>query len=319
MTGQEIKDLFEISYGANRRPAGGLEENGGFLHVSGAKNYFDSTRPAGDRILGIFIQRDGDLVPIELDDWYLITTNAFTATGGDSLTPFATAYAEGRVQDTGAIDWEQLRDYMAEPQYLNGTVDPVIEDRINDLNGEALPVELQVLLLNQSVNNLRDRINNLEETNDELLVELERLQQQLNDMIGDLEDKDADIDALLKAIQALEARIAALEAEVGAEPTPTPEPEPEESEPALPTPAPGNGGSTDGTDGSGGTGDTDSTPGAPGSTNTPPTSAGEKTGQNALPATGTNMENTLYAGLTIIFTGGVLFVISKRKEGKKVS
>src|SRR5699024_11928141 len=43
----------------------------------------------------------------------------------------------GRVKDIGEIDWEQLRDYMVEEDYLNGIVDPEREDRIVDLKGES--------------------------------------------------------------------------------------------------------------------------------------------------------------------------------------
>ena len=318
LSGAELRELFEISYGANQRPAGGLEENGGFLHVSGMEIYFDSTRPAGERIVEMFVNIDGQLVPIVDTETYTVTTNAFTAQGGDGLTPLATAYAAGRVQDTGAIDWEQLRDYMIEEQYLNRVVLPMREGRINDLRGQGIE-EFRVTQLRNRMDAVQDALMSLAKTYPVLLDEIEELQGQLAALKTALEDRDADIDALLKAIQALEARIAALEAEVGAEPTPTPEPEPEEPEPALPTPAPGNGGSTDGTDGSGGTGSTAGTPGAPGSTTTPPTSTGGRTQQKDLPAAGSNMESTLYAGLTIIFAGGVLFVISKRKERKKVS
>ncbi|WP_222592508.1 bifunctional metallophosphatase/5'-nucleotidase, partial [Alkalibacterium kapii] len=51
----------------------------------------------------------------------------------------AQAFEEGRVRDIGEEDWQQLIDYMVEEEYLNGTVDPEIEGRITDLEGEDLP------------------------------------------------------------------------------------------------------------------------------------------------------------------------------------
>ena len=45
VTGAEIKQAFEISVG--KYPL----ENGGFLHVAGGKVEFDSTKPAGERVI----------------------------------------------------------------------------------------------------------------------------------------------------------------------------------------------------------------------------------------------------------------------------
>ena len=64
-------------------------------------------------------------------------------------------FADGRVRDIGEIDWQQLRDYMVEEQYLNGVVDPVIEGRIVDLLGQDL--------VDYQMNQLRNRISELEE------------------------------------------------------------------------------------------------------------------------------------------------------------
>ncbi|MGM8212723.1 5'-nucleotidase C-terminal domain-containing protein [Virgibacillus sp. W0430] len=133
LTGQEIKDILEHS--VRLAPA----ENGGFLHVSGMKFYYDSTREPGDRIVAMYVLVDGKEKQMHLETEYLITTNGFTGQGGDGFETFATAYEEGRVKDIGEIDWQQLRDYMVEDQYLGGIVDPEREGRIIDLNGEPLP------------------------------------------------------------------------------------------------------------------------------------------------------------------------------------
>ena len=64
-------------------------ENGGFLHVSGAKVEFDSSKPAGERVVSIsYKNADGTYTEIQDDETYTIATNAFTAKGGDGYDVF---------------------------------------------------------------------------------------------------------------------------------------------------------------------------------------------------------------------------------------
>lgn len=128
LTGQEIKDILEHS--VRQAP----DENGGFLHVSGMKFYYDSEKEPGNRVVQMYVNIGGELVELLPDEAYQITTNAFTAQGGDGFETFAEVYEDGRVRDIGGSDWEQFRDYMVED--LNGIVDPEIEGRIVDLMGE---------------------------------------------------------------------------------------------------------------------------------------------------------------------------------------
>lgn len=128
LTGDEIKQILE--YSVRLAP----EESGGFLQISGMKFEYDSTKEAGSRVVSMQVKNGEEYVDINSDQTYLVTTNNFTAKGGDGYEVFAQAYAEGRVQDLGEIDWEQFRDYMVED--LNGIVDPVIEGRITDLLGK---------------------------------------------------------------------------------------------------------------------------------------------------------------------------------------
>ncbi|MFS0559921.1 5'-nucleotidase C-terminal domain-containing protein [Terribacillus sp. 179-K 1B1 HS] len=134
LSGDEIKQILE--YSVHLAPA----ESGGFLQVSGMKFTYDSTKEAGSRVVSMQV-KDGDgYADIQPDQMYAVTTNNFTAKGGDGYDVFAQAYAQGRVQDLGEIDWEQFRDYMVED--LNGEVNPVIEGRITDLEGkEPEPTE----------------------------------------------------------------------------------------------------------------------------------------------------------------------------------
>ncbi|MGI1804648.1 bifunctional metallophosphatase/5'-nucleotidase [Exiguobacterium sp. TDN 0502] len=122
MTGKEIKDLLEISVGV--APV----ENGGFLHVAGMKFEYDSTKAKGERVTKIEVKNGDTYDLIDPAKTYVIATNAFTAKGGDGLTPFATAYKEGRVTDLGLSDWENLRDFTKSL----GEVNYSIEGRIVD-------------------------------------------------------------------------------------------------------------------------------------------------------------------------------------------
>ena len=136
LTGEEIKQILE--YSVRLAPA----ESGGFLHVSGMKFTYDSTKEEGSRVVSMQVKVNDQYEDIKADQTYLVTTNNFTAKGGDGYEVFAKAYQEGRVQDMGAIDWEQLRDYMV--VNLNGEVDPQIEGRIIDTLGKEQEPETPV-------------------------------------------------------------------------------------------------------------------------------------------------------------------------------
>lgn len=130
VTGEELKAAFEHS--VRSYPI----ENGGFLHVSsGVKVEFDSSKPAGERIVKItYTDAEGNVVEIKDHETYTIATNAFTAKGGDGFDMFGKAYEEGRVTDLGLSDWENFRDYLVS---LGETVTPTIEGRIVDVNTDS--------------------------------------------------------------------------------------------------------------------------------------------------------------------------------------
>lgn len=133
VTGSELKEILEHS--VRVAPA----ENGGFLHVSGMKFMYDSSKKAGNRVLNMEVKKDDTYVPINMEEKYIITTNQFTAQGGDGFDTFAKIYAAGRVKNIGEIDWQQLRDYMVNEKYLNGKVEPVREGRIIDITRDEVP------------------------------------------------------------------------------------------------------------------------------------------------------------------------------------
>ncbi|MER2111397.1 MAG: 5'-nucleotidase C-terminal domain-containing protein [Solibacillus isronensis] len=131
VTGSELKEALEISLGS--LPG----ENGGFLHVSGAKVKYDSSKPKGERIVSIEYKSEGKYVSIQDGETYKIATNAFTAQGGDGYTPFAKAYAEGRVTDLGLLDWENFREHLVSLKEIG--IPTEIEGRIVDIAGQQNP------------------------------------------------------------------------------------------------------------------------------------------------------------------------------------
>ncbi|TKH09488.1 bifunctional metallophosphatase/5'-nucleotidase [Peribacillus simplex] len=126
LTGAEINEALEHSVSLAPK------ENGGFLHVSGMKFTYDSSKEAGNRVTKAeVLGQDGTYSELDPAKEYTVATNAFTAKGGDGFTVFKKAYEEGRVTDIGLADWENLRDYVSGLK----TVDPSIEGRIKDVAG----------------------------------------------------------------------------------------------------------------------------------------------------------------------------------------
>ncbi|MBU8881141.1 5'-nucleotidase C-terminal domain-containing protein [Bacillus sp. FJAT-29790] len=124
LTGTEIMEALEHS--VSQAP----KENGGFLHISGMKFTYDSSKPVGERVVSVDVEeKAGEFVALDKTKEYVIATNAFTAKGGDSFNVFKKAYEEGRVTDLGLSDWENLRDYVSKLK----TVEPKIEGRIVDV------------------------------------------------------------------------------------------------------------------------------------------------------------------------------------------
>ncbi|CAH0234271.1 Trifunctional nucleotide phosphoesterase protein YfkN [Peribacillus sp. Bi96] len=135
LTGAEITEALEHSVSLAPK------ENGGFLHVSGMKFSYDSSKEAGNRVNKVeVLGQDGTYSELDATKVYVVATNAFTAKGGDGFTVFKKAYEEGRVTDLGLSDWENLRDYVSGLK----TVHPSIEGRIKDVAGN--PTDPTVVL-----------------------------------------------------------------------------------------------------------------------------------------------------------------------------
>ncbi len=124
LTGAEIKQALEHS--VDQSP----KESGAFLHMSGMKLKYDSSKPAGQRVVSAEVEETkGQFTALDPAKEYVVATNAFTAKGGDNFEVFKKAYEAGKVTDLGFSDWENLRDYVAKLK----TVDPKVEGRIVDI------------------------------------------------------------------------------------------------------------------------------------------------------------------------------------------
>ena len=135
LTGAQIIEALE--HGVSQAP----KESGGFLHVSGMKYSYDSSKAVGSRIVSVEVKgTDGTYKALDQTATYVVATNAFTAKGGDGYDVFKEVYEARKSDRFGFSDWENLRDYV---QKLK-TVDPQIEGRIVDVN--------------QTVNNLQGTV-----------------------------------------------------------------------------------------------------------------------------------------------------------------
>lgn len=116
-------------------------ENGGFLQISGMKVIFDSEREPSNRVVKMYVVENDDLTEIDMNTVYSVTTNAYTASGGDGFKTLENAYNDGRVIDFGENDWEQFKNHLEDLQARDGEINPVIEGRIVDLKGETIAPE----------------------------------------------------------------------------------------------------------------------------------------------------------------------------------
>ena len=126
VTGQNIADMFAKSLGSILQEKDGktvldengqplLEPSGGFLQVSGAKVYYDTSLPAEKRVLYVEIKNPetGQYEPLNLAKDYYLTTNDFLAAGGDGYTMLGGAREEGPSMDVAFSDYLAKADLTA--------------------------------------------------------------------------------------------------------------------------------------------------------------------------------------------------------------
>ena len=113
VSGKNVLEMFEKSLGSilqvdkagktvldeNGQPL--LEPSGGFLHVSGAKVYYDTNLPVGKRVLRVEVKNHdtGSYDKLDLNKTYYLTTNDFLAAGGDGYTMLGGERQEGPSMD----------------------------------------------------------------------------------------------------------------------------------------------------------------------------------------------------------------------------
>ena len=186
VTGQNVLDMFEKSLGSILQvdKAGKtildengqtlLEPSGGFLHVSGAKVYYDTNLPSGKRVLRVEVKNHdtGAYDELDLNKTYYLTTNDFLAAGGDGYTMLGGAREEGPSMDvafqnylekadltkyavvnpnsrTISVDSKTYKFDAEKPQSSNGQDAPVlvkeelvVTRHIDAAGNELAPVEL---------------------------------------------------------------------------------------------------------------------------------------------------------------------------------
>ena len=186
VTGQNVLDMFEKSLGSilqvdkagktvldeNGQPL--LEPSGGFLHVSGAKVYYDTNLPSGKRVLRVEVKNHdtGAYDELDLNKTYYLTTNDFLAAGGDGYTMLGGERQEGPSMDeafknylekadltkyavvnpnsrTISVDSKTYKFDAEKPQTSNGQDAPVlvkeelvVTRHIDAAGNELAPVEL---------------------------------------------------------------------------------------------------------------------------------------------------------------------------------
>ncbi|NQP36525.1 LPXTG cell wall anchor domain-containing protein [Streptococcus suis] len=128
VTGQQIYDMFTKSLSSTLQvnPETGemlLDENGmplfeasgGFLHISGANVFYDSTLPVEERVLliGILNPETGEYDALDLEKTYYLATNDFLAAGGDGYTMLGGAREEGPSMDSVFADYLKTADLSA--------------------------------------------------------------------------------------------------------------------------------------------------------------------------------------------------------------
>ncbi|MCV3735924.1 5'-nucleotidase C-terminal domain-containing protein [Rhizobium sp. TRM96647] len=105
--------LSEIEGGAGRFP-----------QVAGMKFTFDTSKPAGHRVVSVEMQEGGAFVPLDPDKVYTLASNNYMRAGGDGYEIFATAATNA--YDYGPTLDEVLADYLAAHQpykpYLDGRI-----------------------------------------------------------------------------------------------------------------------------------------------------------------------------------------------------
>jgi 5'-nucleotidase len=109
------KDLWAaLENGVSQVETGG----GRFPQISGMSFKYDSTKPAGERVLEVKIGGE----PIDLEKTYRVATNDFLAAGGDGYEVFT----KSKMLNTGITFYDMMEQALTNMKSVN----PKTEDRI---------------------------------------------------------------------------------------------------------------------------------------------------------------------------------------------
>ncbi|HFU4450610.1 TPA: cell surface ecto-5'-nucleotidase Nt5e [Streptococcus suis] len=159
VTGQQIADMFAKSLSAtlqadketgapvldeNGLPL--LEASGGFLHISGAQVFYDTTLPADQRVLliGILNPETGQYEELDLAKTYYLATNDFLAAGGDGYTMLGGAREEGPSMDSVFAEYLKTVD-LSVYEEVNPNSRLVSVNSTLDTDGDNYPDYIEVL------------------------------------------------------------------------------------------------------------------------------------------------------------------------------
>ncbi|HFR3977461.1 TPA: cell surface ecto-5'-nucleotidase Nt5e [Streptococcus suis] len=159
VTGQQIADMFAKSLSATLQVdketgAPVLDENGlplmeasgGFLHISGAQVFYDTTLPADQRVLliGILNPETGLYEELDPTKTYYLATNDFLAAGGDGYTMLGGAREEGPSMDSVFADYLKTAD-LSVYEEVNPNSRLVSVNSTLDTDGDNYPDYIEVL------------------------------------------------------------------------------------------------------------------------------------------------------------------------------
>lgn len=159
VTGQQIADMFAKSLSATLQAdketgAPVLDENGlplmeasgGFLHISGAQVFYDTTLPADQRVLliGILNPETGLYEELDPAKTYYLATNDFLAAGGDGYTMLGGAREEGPSMDSVFAEYLKTAD-LSVYEEVNPNSRLVSVNSTLDTDGDNYPDYIEVL------------------------------------------------------------------------------------------------------------------------------------------------------------------------------
>lgn len=160
VTGKQVIDMFTHSLGSmiqknsennevirDEKGQPLLSASGGFLHVSGAKVYYDTNLKGEARILYVELlnPETGKVEPIDLAKDYYLTTNDFLAAGGDGYDMLGGAREEGPSMDVVFAEYLEtinLNDY----EVINPNSRLISIDSTLDTDNDGFPDFIELIL-----------------------------------------------------------------------------------------------------------------------------------------------------------------------------